>query len=317
MSLRDFLGSGAGGEVVRVQLNKVQGSSPRDVGAEMFVSCGGTTFGTIGGGQLEYLAIEAARKLMIDGRRTDEIDIPLGPEIGQCCGGRVSVSLTRMSESDQRAALEQERTTILARPHLYIMGAGHVGRALANQLQNLPFQTIIVDQRASELAKCAAQIDKRLTALPEHEIATAPKGSAFIVLTHDHSLDFLLTAAALQRGDAAYIGLIGSATKRTRFEKWFQQNCDAADSNALVCPIGRTASSDKRPEIIAAFVVAEVVAALLQNDNVAQVNQIPSDKTSRDCVLGLPRLAAGDTIHRNRNAAESAIDTAADNEVSF
>ena len=116
--------------------------------------------------------------------------------------------------------------------------------------------------RAEELARNDAAVETRCTPLPEVDIATAPKGSAFVVLTHDHGLDFLLTAAALERGDAAYVGMIGSATKRAKFRNWLHLYCDGQPLQHLNCPIGASGSRDKRPSVIAAFVVAEVMAEL-------------------------------------------------------
>ena len=79
--------------VVRILITNAQGSAPREIGVDMFVTKT-TSVGTIGGGRLEHMAIEAARKLLNDGDLSCEIDIPLGPEIGQCCGGRVTLSLS-------------------------------------------------------------------------------------------------------------------------------------------------------------------------------------------------------------------------------
>jgi xanthine dehydrogenase accessory factor len=142
------------------------------------------------------------------------------------------------------------------------MGAGHVGRALADLFQHLPVRCILIDQRAEELALCNADVEIRQSAIPEIDIATAPAGSAFVVLTHDHALDFLLASAALQRGDASYVGLIGSATKREKFRRWCRDHCDGLATDRLICPIGASGSRDKRPSVIAAFVAAEVIADL-------------------------------------------------------
>lgn len=258
VKLRDFL---AADPVARVRLTRVQGSSPREAGTEMFVTAE-ALFGTIGGGRLEHIAIDAARALLASGDIAQTLDVPLGPEIGQCCGGRVEVSLQRMSESDRAAALAQAEAQDAAEPSVYILGAGHVGRALADQLQHLPVKCVLVDQRAEELAQSAAQVEKRQSAIPEIDIMTAPAGSAFVVLTHDHGLDFLLASAALERGDAAYVGLIGSDTKRAKFRSWCLKHCDGLTIEDLICPIGAGGSRDKRPAVIAAFVVADVIAAL-------------------------------------------------------
>lgn len=247
--------------VIRIALTRVRGSSPRNAGTEMFVS-ETSLLGTIGGGQLEHMAIEAAREMLRDGALNRDLDIPLGPEIGQCCGGRVEIDLSRMRGSDRRAATDRARDQDDALPHVYILGAGHVGRALAIQLQHLPVRSVLVDTRPEELSLCHADVELRLSAMPEVDIANAPVGSAFIVLTHDHGLDFLLASAALERGDAAYVGMIGSATKRIKFRNWVRANCDHHSIEHLNCPIGVSGSRDKRPSVIASFVVAEVMAEL-------------------------------------------------------
>ena len=95
------------GAVIRVALTRVRGSSPREAGTEMFVA-GEALYGSIGGGQLEHRAIEAARAMLRDGALSREMDVPLGPEIGQCCGGRVELSLQRMRASDTGAALRRD-----------------------------------------------------------------------------------------------------------------------------------------------------------------------------------------------------------------
>ncbi len=227
----------------------------------MFVATG-ALWGTIGGGQLEFMAINAARDMLRDGMLHQDLDVPLGPEIGQCCGGRVELKLNRMRASDKRAAKERAALREEELPHVYVMGAGHVGRALANQLQHLPVRCILVDTRADEIDLCTAIVETRVSAIPEAEIWNAPAGSAFIVLTHDHGLDFLLTSAALERQDAAYVGMIGSATKRVKLRNWAHKHCDGQSIEHLKCPIGASGSRDKRPSVIAAFVVAEVMAEL-------------------------------------------------------
>ena len=189
------------------------------------------------------------------------MDVPLGPEIGQCCGGRVELSL--------------DRITALPRapdhPQVLIFGAGHVGRALARALRLLPLRPILIDQRAEELALACGET--RLTPLPEAEIRDAPDGTSYLILTHDHALDFLLAAEALRRPDAPYIGMIGSATKRAQFQRFARTQGIAYDR--LTCPIGAGHSRDKRPEIIAAFTAAELIARLTQP--ISSMKKYPCD----------------------------------------
>lgn len=259
MSLDSFFGRNE--RTVQVELKNVRGSSPRNSGTIMYVAAH-DLWGTIGGGQLEYMVVERAREMLTDGVLADNLNIPLGPEIGQCCGGRVDVSLARMSRRDRLNASERAQLTEEAYPHVYVMGAGHVGRALAEQLQFLPVHCVLVDTREEELEKCTAEVETRLSIIPEFVIRNAPEGSAYVVLTHDHALDFLLTSEALERDDARYVGMIGSATKRAKFANWCREMCNDLTIEDLNCPIGASGSRDKRPSVIAAFVAAEIIAEL-------------------------------------------------------
>ncbi|WP_294225944.1 xanthine dehydrogenase accessory protein XdhC [uncultured Shimia sp.] len=259
---------------MRVEITRVRGSSPREKGAVMFVSPSAMV-GTIGGGQLEYMALDEARKLLKLGQISGFMDVPLGPEIGQCCGGRVEITLSEMDASSRAMAVAATEAHEAALPNVYIFGAGHVGRALADLLQHLPVRCLLVDSRSEELGLSRANVEKRLTALPEADVRGAPAGSAFIVLTHDHALDFLLTSEALARKDARWVGMIGSATKRVKFERFAQSECDGLSSEALHCPIGAGGSKDKRPEVIAAMVVADVLTALT-TETVPQMEHVPS-----------------------------------------
>ena len=253
---RDILTGSA--SVVLARITRVNGSSPREEGAEMFVTATALA-GTIGGGQAEWQTLQRARDMLAGGEMRARIEIALGPEIGQCCGGRISVELQRLGEGQRAAHLA--RIDAAQRPHLLILGAGHVGRALARVGQTLPWRVILVDTRASELALAPAGVDTRLTPLPEAEIAAAPPASAYVITTHDHGLDFLLTLAALRRGDAAYVGLIGSGTKRARFER-FARDTGGVPTGQLTCPIGAAGLGDKRPEVIALMTAQEIFTAL-------------------------------------------------------
>ncbi|TCM82610.1 xanthine dehydrogenase accessory protein XdhC [Rhodovulum steppense] len=246
-------------DAVLVRLEGVQGSAPREAGAWMLVTAG-ACFGTIGGGRLEFDAIAAARAMLAAGEAARRIEVALGPETGQCCGGRVVVALTRLDVAGRAALLAAEHAAADARPHVLILGAGHVGRALAGLLVQMPVRTLLIDSRADQVAQAPPGVEARLTPLPEAEIRAAPPGAAHVVLTHDHGLDFLLVAEALARDDAAYVGMIGSASKRARLLRFLAERGVA--HRGLTCPIGAAGAGDKRPAVIAAFVLAEIMAAL-------------------------------------------------------
>lgn len=233
--------------MIRVRVISARGSTPREEGAEMFVGPDRVE-GTIGGGQLEYMAIDRARAMLASCEAETRMDIPLGPEIGQCCGGRVVLLLDRNGPTPED------------HPDVLVFGAGHVGRALARALQPLPVRARLIDSRPEELAQAAPGIETVLTPLPEAEVRAARPGTAVVILTHDHALDFLLAAEALARDDLSYVGMIGSATKRAQFTR-LARDC-GLDTAPLVCPIGAGFSSDKRPAVIAAFAAAEIIARL-------------------------------------------------------
>lgn len=255
---------------VLIEVTDVKGSAPRDAGAWMLVARD-MIFRTIGGGQLEYMAIDHARKILAGGRDSP-MDVPLGPEIGQCCGGRVGLSFRRVNRGLAEDLVAKVDAEIATRPHIYVFGAGHVGDALAYSLSLTPVRVILVDTREAELmAVDAPGVETCLAAMPEQVVRSAPPGSAFIVLTHDHALDFLIVAEALLRDDALYVGMIGSKSKKATFKNWLKREIGSDDLfENLVCPVGGSVVKDKRPEVIAALAAAEVLTAVLVSSKVLQ-----------------------------------------------
>jgi xanthine dehydrogenase accessory factor len=256
-----FLRSGSAPALIEVTVAK--GSTPREAGAWMLVSPE-ATFGTIGGGQLEFLAIAKARELIAANLASGTMNIPLGPEIGQCCGGRVELAIDIVDEARRETLLDRAAREDEARPRVYLFGGGHVGLSLAGYFALLPVRTIVVETRPEALEGLPPNVEGRLTSIPEAAVRDAPPGSVFVVLTHDHALDFLIVAEALKRGDAAYVGMIGSRTKRETFRRWYLREAggDEARFAQLVSPIGGDDVDDKRPQIIAALAAAEIVRAI-------------------------------------------------------
>lgn len=250
----------AGDAAALIRVTGIHGSAPRETGAAMGATASGF-FGTIGGGALEAEAIRAA-KLMLDRRdRSMDLDQPLGPEIGQCCGGRVQLRISQVDEDLIADLQADEAKAADHRPSVLIFGAGHTGGALARALAPLPLSVAVIDQRADWLARLGSTVRPIETALPEAEVAAAPPGAAFVIMTHDHGLDFLIAEAALARGDAAYVGMIGSASKRAKLAADLRRK--GITSDHLICPIGGAGPRDKRPEVIAAAAAAEIASALL------------------------------------------------------
>ncbi|MGL5116480.1 MAG: xanthine dehydrogenase accessory protein XdhC [Beijerinckiaceae bacterium] len=240
------------------------GSTPREEGAWIGVSASGVV-GTIGGGRLEWDVIAFARSALDGVNAQKSLSIPLGPEIGQCCGGRVDIRLVPLDDALLDTLAGKAAAERAASPEVWIHGAGHVGRALALALSPLPFQVTLLDQREDELARVDAPGVRRIVAeRPSARVADARPGAAHVVMTHSHALDSLIAAAVLERGDFRYLGLIGSATKKALFLKGFRETgVPEAQIARVVCPIGGSAVRDKRPEVIAALAAAEITTALL------------------------------------------------------
>lgn len=251
------------GPTILIEVTATKGSVPREVGTFMLVSAT-DIWGTIGGGNLEFAAIDAARDMLATGKRSQAMTFTLGPDSGQCCGGVVDLVLSvadgpTIKSLGERLAREQS-----AYPDVYLFGAGHVGKALASALKPLPLHTVMVETRREELEALEPGTETRLVAMPESLVGEIRPGGAVVILTHDHSLDFLIGAEALKRDDLAYVGMIGSKTKRGVFAHWLgRAGYDSAMAERLVLPIGASRVNDKRPEVIAALVAAELLVALL------------------------------------------------------
>lgn len=261
MTLDAFLAQSS--PAVLVEIAATKGSTPREAGTFMLVAAE-DVWGTIGGGNLEFLAIADARAMLGADEAGRSLSVTLGPDSGQCCGGVVELRLSRVDE----AALAALRARLFAEksayPDVFVFGAGHVGRALAAALSPLPLRTVVVETRKDELSGLAAMVETRLAAMPEALVGDIRPGGAAVILTHDHALDFLIAAEALKRPDLAYIGMIGSKTKRGVFAHWLEREGRGREAiGRLVLPIGGETPRDKRPEVIAALVAAELLVALL------------------------------------------------------
>ncbi|EAU39955.1 xanthine dehydrogenase protein [Fulvimarina pelagi HTCC2506] len=249
-------------DAILVTITRAYGSTPREAGAAMMVTSDHAD-GTIGGGRLEFDAIETARQMLATGATREERSVPLGPEIGQCCGGRVDLLFERADETTLSRRRVEAASRDAMRPNVFLFGAGHTGRALALALAPLPLNVTLVDPRSETLAGLPESIRTVAAAMPETMVADAPSDAAFVVMTHDHALDFLIAAEALRRRDTAYVGMIGSATKRARFKTYLREIGLEAEISRLTLPVGGSALRDKRPEVIAAMTAAELCTCLL------------------------------------------------------
>jgi xanthine dehydrogenase accessory factor len=239
-----------------IEVLEANGSTPREPGTRMLVSPDATT-GTIGGGHLEWQAIRTARTALRTGTLPQDQRIALGPTLGQCCGGALTLRYTPLDD-EALAAWPQQQPLF----HLQLHGAGHVGRAIVQLLHALPCSVSWIDERDDEFPRDASppHIERLCIDAPEAEVAEAPPGSFFLVLTHQHDLDLRIVQAVLQRNDFGFLGLIGSATKKARFEHRLRDRGISEQALArMTCPIGVPGIAGKAPEVVAIAVVAQLL----------------------------------------------------------
>jgi xanthine dehydrogenase accessory factor len=247
---------------VVVEVVEARGSVPRGTGTRMLVSAS-ECVGTIGGGHLELKAITAARSMLERGDTSrHQQHFALGPSLGQCCGGTVTLAFAMLD-----AAALQRWPSSPPLFHLQLHGAGHVGRAIATALAALDCEVDWFDQRDEEFpvtttlgSAWPAHIRRISVDTVEAEVGSAPPGAFYLVLTHEHALDLRIAEAILRRADFAFFGLIGSKTKRARFSHRLEERgITAATIARMTCPIGLPGIEGKEPEVIAAGVVAQLL----------------------------------------------------------
>ena len=295
----------AGVPVAMVTIVDVKGSAPREPGIRMLVTADDLV-GTIGGGHLEWRGMDIARAMLanrhVRGNPHRRIErIPLGPALGQCCGGVVKLAFEVLGKADLAwldavdAAFQSgralTRTVPLAggiavedshalRPsavlhadhswtdtlvsdamHVVLFGAGHVGHALVKVLATLPCTVHWVDERDTLFpGGLPENVEAEPTDTPEAVVDQAPAGSYFIVMTHSHALDQQLCERIFRRTDFAYFGLIGSKTKRAKFEhRMVEHGVDPARLPEMTCPMGVAGITDKAPAMIAVAIVAQLL----------------------------------------------------------
>jgi xanthine dehydrogenase accessory factor len=299
----------AGEPAVLVTVASARGSTPREAGTRMVVS-EKFFFGTIGGGHLEFRCLGIARAILKDkpaGRLRRFEVFPLGPALGQCCGGAAEVLFEAVVAEDLPALVSgglSETPAVLVTPlkaedgamywrglrpgeqseavprivreggfealsetlgdsrsELLLFGAGHVGQAVVVALAPLPFRITWIDSRADIFPTCLP-VNVRIenAAAPKVEVEYASPGAFGLVMTHSHQLDLEICESVLRRGDFVWLGLIGSATKRVRFERRLLARGISADQlQGLTCPIGLSGITGKHPAEIAASVAAQLL----------------------------------------------------------
>jgi len=302
-----------------------EGSTPRELGVRMAVTHH-KVHGTIGGGNLEHLAIDQARRLLADPEHQVLLqDHPLDPLLAQCCGGHVRLLIESLSPADNdwlsacQSAAEDGKTIFLhtaltqttprksvilsapgpasfsffdqqgdgleeirpplvqctemverfgqKRPPLWLYGAGHVGRATAEIMAHTIFEVTCFDSREEERALLPDGIAVRDLEPVDQIVSSAPDDCYHVVFTHSHELDYAVVSRVLSRGRVAYLGLIGSQTKRSRFlSRLRKDGHDELSLERLTSPIGTPGIASKAPEAVAISVAHQLLSLLGPDD---------------------------------------------------
>jgi xanthine dehydrogenase accessory factor len=250
---------------VLVTVLSVRGHAPREAGAKMVVAVD-NVWSTVGGGNLEAVAVERARELIAAGATVpEELTAALSDKAPyqhgvQCCGGEVRLLL--------------EPLPVV--PSVAIFGIGHVGLELARILARHDVELHLVDTRADQLTAerlsvlddAVAQVHVHtVPVLPELVVGELPRGTHAVIMTHDHAEDAALCDAAIRNEGLSTIGLIGSSAKWTRFQRKLAEDGNSAEAIArITTPIGLPELTGKEPAVIA----VSVAAWLLQRFTAAQ-----------------------------------------------
>lgn len=291
--LPDFLKHLAAEDAVVVSIESTQGSVPREAGTWMAVFADHTV-GTIGGGHVEFEAIAEARAMLSTSKAqfttqfTAETNTAapthpfskryvLGPSLGQCCGGVMTVHYEKYSRIGNKYAGYSQKMPLdltfnpISSPKLQnvaLFGGGHVGKALVRILSTLPMQVVWVDSRdeifPTELPNnvVCEHSDPVHAAVNDLDVISA--GSHVLIMSFSHAEDLDIVAACLlrqrARADLPFIGLIGSKTKWATFRHRLEdRGFSAAELAHITCPIGVQGIKGKEPEVIAVGVAAQLL----------------------------------------------------------
>jgi xanthine dehydrogenase accessory factor len=219
---------------------------------------------TIGGGRLELDAIAHARAMAHVPGGMETRRFSLGPSLGQCCGGEVELRFECVSATDAMTLaprLEDKRFPVA------LFGGGHVGTALAKVLSALPMDVTWIDSRDEIFPEDVPLGIRCEHSNPVHAaVSDLVPQSRILIMSFSHAEDLDIVAACLLRqraqADLPFIGLIGSKTKWATFRHRLEaKGFTPEDLAHVTCPIGITGINDKRPEVIAVSVAAQLLKA--------------------------------------------------------
>ena len=246
-------------EIIKAKITHTEGSVPRESGDFMLIN-EKDIYGSIGGGHLELLVINKAKDSLKNKIKKNEIlNIPLGPGIGQCCGGYVQIQLSH--HINGKESIAKEHSYNMANDNLFIFGAGHIGQALSSKSSDLNFEVHLIDSRKNFLyMNDYRDVEYIFATKPWELIKSLPKNSYYIVLTHSHDYDFKIINEILFNMSFKFVGLIGSKTKKIRFANRLKDNGhDKSLIDLIDCPIGLNFNHNKEPGEISISIMAKLI----------------------------------------------------------
>ena len=268
----EFLSALAAQDAMLVTVQSHRGSVPREAGAWMAVFAQ-RQIGTVGGGHLEWQAAQEARRLLHQGAGVVVGSFRryvLGPSLGQCCGGEVTLSFEPVQAKDVPQLTQRLAQLASSWPQVVLFGGGHVGCALVNVLATLPLHLQWIDSRDEIFPEALPTQVVCEYSQPVHAAVPGLSPDAFVlVMSFSHAEDLDVVAACLQRqraqGDLAFIGLIGSQTKWASFRSRLQkQGFTEPELAQVTCPIGLAGIGGKEPAVIAVAVAAQLLRRMEQ-----------------------------------------------------
>lgn len=244
--------------LVKAKVSNALGSTPNKVNDFMLIS-DNDIFGTIGGGTLEFQVINEAKKLLLTSKEKNTLKVPLGPGIGQCCGGFVEIQFSK--HPNFKNAIQNETFEESNKLDLYIFGAGHIGQSLVNKTEFINFNTFLIDSREEFINQNNFKHVNYLLVNKPWEIVNRLKAnSIYVIVTHSHDYDFKIINQILNINNFGYLGLIGSITKRNKFYKRLEEIGHKKKLiNQIECPIGSIIGKSKDPEEISISILARII----------------------------------------------------------
>ncbi len=226
---------------------KTRGASPRSPGAKMVVYPDGSIAGSVGGGAMELRVIDAAKQVLRD-QQPRYLDMNLSNEDRGdplICGGEMEVFIE----------------PLLTAPTLLLVGAGHVGAAVAQLAQFLGFSVTVLDDRPEFVTQeNFPHADRRIAGDVVQEISRLDitRETYIVLVTRAHTLDAALLGAIVDK-PAAYIGMLGSKRRVITVKDTLKEQ--GASSEALDhvhAPVGIEINAETPPEI-AVSIMAEII----------------------------------------------------------